>query len=125
MGRIRRRRAEWGSWEDVVPRAYASGAERHTLVGPEDGAAQVELRYFRIPVGGASALERHPHEHAIMVVHGEAEVRIGDETHPVGVGDAVFIASDELHELRQVGDEPLGFICTAPADRARPERPTG
>ena len=32
-------------------------------------------------------------------------------------GDAVFVASREVHQLTALGDEPLGFLCTARADR--------
>ena len=107
----------------MVPRTYDGGAERHTIVGPDDGARDCELRYFRIPAGGASALERHAHEHAILIVHGRATVRLGERREGVGPGDAVFVASDELHQLVPAGDEDLGFLCTARADRAsRPAR---
>jgi S-methyl-1-thioxylulose 5-phosphate methylthiotransferase len=119
MGLVRRKQGDappW-SWEGVTPRGYANGAERHVLVGPADGAAQVELRYFAIPAGGASALEHHPHEHAIIVVHGTADVRIGDQVHAVGPGDAVFVAADEVHQLTAGPGAPLGFICTALVDR--------
>ena len=112
VGLVRRRGSGW-SWDGVDPRRYAEGAERHVLVSAADGAADVELRYFRIPAGGASALERHPHEHAILVLHGRAEVLLGDDVHLVGEGDAVFVASEELHQLRAVGDDALGFLCTA------------
>jgi quercetin dioxygenase-like cupin family protein len=118
MGLVRRRGDDW-TWDGVEPTAYGSGAERHVLVGRGDGAGQVELRYFRIPVGGASAFEHHPHEHAILVLHGRAEVTLGDVVEEVGPGDAVFVASNEPHQLRTLGDEPLGFMCTAPADRGR------
>jgi quercetin dioxygenase-like cupin family protein len=112
MGFVRRRGEGW-SWDGVAPRAYAGGAERHVLVGAADGATQVELRYFRIPAGGSSALERHPHEHAVLILHGSAQVQIGDEVHDAGPGDAVFVASDEVHQLRAGSAEPLGFLCTA------------
>ena len=121
MGRVRRRGEGW-SWEGVSPRGYASGAERHVLIGPEDGATQVELRYFSIPPGSASSLEHHPHEHAILILHGRAEVQLGERSHEAGPGDAVFVASDEVHQLRVLGDEPLGFVCTALVDRAPPPR---
>lgn len=116
MGVVRRRRDD-GGWNGVVPRVYGTGAERHVLVGAADGARQVELRYFRIPVGGASVRERHSHEHAIVILHGRARVLLGDAVHDAGPGDAVFVASDEEHQLRVVGDEPLGFVCTALVDR--------
>lgn len=116
MGQVRRRGDGW-TWDGVVPRDYSTGAERHVLVGVGDGATQVELRYFRIPAGGESALERHPHEHAVMVLHGTADVQLGEKVHAVGPGDVVFVASDELHQFRAGEDEPLGFLCSAPIDR--------
>ena len=112
MGLVRRRASGW-TWDGVAPRRYEAGAERHVLVSADDGAGDVELRYFRIPPGGASALERHRHEHAILVLHGRGEVLLGEEVHAVGEGDAVFVASEELHQLRALDDGPLGFLCTA------------
>ena len=64
-------------------------------------------------MGGASALERHRHEHAILVLHGRGQVLLGEAVHAVGEGDAVFVASEELHQLRALDHEPLGFLCTA------------
>ncbi|HET6692312.1 MAG TPA: cupin domain-containing protein [Miltoncostaeaceae bacterium] len=116
MGLVRRRGSGW-SWDGVAPRRYEAGAERHVLVSSADGAADVELRYFRIPPGGASALERHAHEHAILVLHGRGEVLLGDVVHPVGEGDAVFVQSEELHQLRALDHEALGFLCTALVSR--------
>jgi quercetin dioxygenase-like cupin family protein len=118
MGLVRRRSGDW-SWDGVAAREYATGAERHTLIGAAEGARDVELRYFRIPAGGASALESHPHEHAILILHGRADVLLGEEVAEAGPGDAVFVASGEPHQLTVVGEEPLGFFCTALVDRAR------
>lgn len=121
MGLVRRRTEEW-AWEGVEARDYASGARRHVLVGRDDGATQVELRYFSIPAGQASNLEQHPHEHAILILHGRADVQLGDELIAAGPGDAVFVAAEEVHQLRVVGDEPLGFMCTALVNRTpRPQ----
>ena len=116
MGVVRRRGDGW-SWEGVSAWEYSSGARRQTLVGPADGARDVELRYFLIPAGGASALESHDHEHAILILHGRAEARLGEERHEVAEGDAVFVASREVHQLTALGHEPLGFLCTARVDR--------
>lgn len=107
----------------MAPREYAGGAERHTVLGPDDGARDCELRYFLIPAGGATVLERHPHEHAILVLHGHAEVRLGDDRTEVAPGDAVLVHRDELRQLTPLGDEDLGFLCTARVDR--PPRPAG
>lgn len=122
MGVVRRRSGEW-AWDGVTARAHSSGAERHTLLGAADGARDVELRYFRIPAGGASALESHAHEHAILILHGRAEVLLGDRLAEAGVGDAVLVSSGERHRLRALGDEDLGFMCTALVHRERPPGP--
>jgi quercetin dioxygenase-like cupin family protein len=104
MGSIHRRRAD-GSWEGVAPAVYGeqavAGVEKHDLIGPADGAGSYRVRYFHVPAGARTALERHPHDH-------------GDDVHELGPGDVVYVEGDELHCFEAVGDTPLGFICVAP-----------
>ena len=52
-----------------------------------------------------------------MILHGGAEVRLGDTLTDAGPGDVVFVSADEVHQLRTLGDEPLEFLCTALANR--------
>jgi mannose-6-phosphate isomerase-like protein (cupin superfamily) len=54
-----------------------------------------------------------------MILHGRAEALLGEEVAEVGAGDVVFVASAEPHQLTVVGDEPLGFLCTALVNRRR------
>jgi quercetin dioxygenase-like cupin family protein len=90
------------------------------LAGAADGATQVELRVFRLPPGASSALERHAHEHAVLILEGRATVLLDGTPHTVGPGDHVFIGAWEEHRLTALGDAPLVFACTAPAGRGRP-----
>jgi quercetin dioxygenase-like cupin family protein len=122
MGSIHRRRAE-GSWEGVAPVRYddpaVAGVEKHELIGPADGAGSYRVRYFHVPAGARTALERHPHDHGVVIERGRARVTLGDEVHELGPGDVVYVEGDELHCFEAVGDEALGFICVAPpASRA-------
>jgi quercetin dioxygenase-like cupin family protein len=114
MGSVHRRRPD-GSWEGVAPQAYdrpeLAGVEKHELIGPGDGAAGYRVRYFRVPAGGRTALERHPHSHGVVIEHGRARVTLGEDAHELGPGDAVYVAGDELHCFEALGAEPLGFIC--------------
>jgi quercetin dioxygenase-like cupin family protein len=118
MGSVHRRKPD-GSWEGVVRRAYdhrdLAGVEKHELIGPVEGAESYRVRYFHVPVGGRTALERHPHDHGVVIEHGHARVTLGDERHELGPGDVVYVAGDELHCFEALGDEPLGFICVVPA----------
>jgi S-methyl-1-thioxylulose 5-phosphate methylthiotransferase len=117
MGSIHRRRAD-GSWEGVAPRAYddpaLAGVEKHELIGPADGAGSYRVRYFRVPAGGRTALERHPHDHGVVIQEGRARVTLGEQVHELGPGDVVYVAGDELHCFEAAGEAPLGFICVAP-----------
>ena len=120
MGSVHRRRPD-GSWEGVACRAYEHphlvGVEKHELIGPADGADSYRVRYFRVPAGGRTALERHRHDHGVVIEHGRALVTLGDERHQLGPGDVVYVGRDELHCFEALGDEPLGFICVVPPAR--------
>jgi quercetin dioxygenase-like cupin family protein len=120
MGSVHRRRPD-GSWEGVARETYGdaavAGVERHELIGPADGAGAYRVRYFHVPAGGRTALERHPHDHGVVIERGRARVTLGDERHELGAGDVVYVSGDELHCFEALGDEPLGFICVAPPRR--------
>jgi quercetin dioxygenase-like cupin family protein len=114
MGSVHRRLPD-GSWDGVTPRAYAhAGVEKHELIGPADGAAAYRVRYFRVQPGARTALERHPHDHGVVIEEGRARVTLGDERHELEPGDVVYVAGGELHCFEALGDEPLGFVCVAP-----------
>lgn len=123
MGRIHRQSASAASptweWVDAPAVEYrgdeAPGVIRHVLVGPEDGASDFVVRYFTVPAGGRTALDRHPHEHGVVVVHGTGRVLLGERWHEVGEGDSVFIAGGETHRLEASPDRPLGFVCVIPS----------
>jgi quercetin dioxygenase-like cupin family protein len=111
MGEVHRRRPD-GSWDGVAPRGYEHhpGVVKHELIG----APSYRVRYFEVAAGQRTALERHPHDHSVVIEHGRARVTLGDERHELGPGDVVYVAPDELHCFEAIGDEPLGFVCVAP-----------
>jgi quercetin dioxygenase-like cupin family protein len=118
MGTVHRRLSE-REWEGVGAQGYVgdpalAGVEKHELIGRADGAPHYRVRYFHVPAGGRTALERHPHDHGVVIERGRARVTLGDEVHEVCAGDVVYVAGDELHCFEALGAEPLGFICVAP-----------
>jgi quercetin dioxygenase-like cupin family protein len=105
-------------WEGVEIRAYGDefqGVTRQVLIGPGDGAPNFAIRYFRLEPGTHSNLERHPHEHGVVILHGRARVQINDSFFEAGPLDTLFISGEDLHQFVPLGDEPLGFLCTIPA----------
>jgi len=84
---------------------------KHVLVGPEDGAPNFIIRYFNIPVGEKSFYDQHPHEHGIVILNGKARVQINDDFYELNPLDSIFISGMDIHQLTNIGDESLGFIC--------------
>ncbi len=123
MGVVHRQIADgsptW-DYESVPIKAYAEGnatrgSTRRVLIGRDEGADDFIIRYFTIPPGGHSALEHHRHPHGVVIVQGRGRVLLGDDWTEVGVGDAVYVEPDEVHQFQAGDGGPLGFVCVIPA----------
>jgi quercetin dioxygenase-like cupin family protein len=92
-----------------------------TLVGDGGASTRFHVRYFEIAPGGFTSLEKHRHEHVILVLRGGGQVQLGGETQDVGYGDTVYVAPQEPHQFRNPStSEPFGFLCIVDAERDRP-----
>src|SRR5687768_1291855 len=115
------------TWEGVPLREYKrpdatwAAVTRQVLVGGRGEECAVHLRYFEVAPGGHTTLERHRHEHAVVVLRGEGEVEIAGRSHRLGFGDLVWVAAGEAHRFDNRGAEPFGFLCTVDAQRDRPQ----
>jgi len=114
-------------WPAAPPRAYkedeASFCEvnRRLLLGPAAGdRLAFEVRYFEVLPGGFTTLERHEHPHAVVVLAGRGEVRLGTERHELAPYDVVYVGPGETHQFRAAADERLGILCVVDAERDRP-----
>ena len=76
------------------------------------GARRLQLRLFIIDVEGYTPLEKHAHEHEVFMLRGKALVRGGGRVVEVSPGDVIFISSYEVHQFKNIGDEPVEFLCT-------------
>ena len=122
MGIIHRRQRDAFRWEgvplDEYARSTACAVTKQVLIGPADGAPNFVVRYFEVAPGGSSALDRHAHDHGVLILRGEGVVRLGEERRPIGTGDVVYVAPHEVHQFENPGPEPLGFLCVVPSERA-------
>jgi len=76
------------------------------------GAKRIQLRLFTIDVRGHTALEKHEHEHELFILKGRGVIRNGEKEFEIKPGDVIFIQSNELHQIVNVGNELLQFLCT-------------
>jgi quercetin dioxygenase-like cupin family protein len=101
-------------WENVQIREYGeefAGVTRQVFIGPDENSNNFHMRYFRLEPGKHSNLERHPHEHGVLILHGHAKVQLNEEFFEVNPNDAIFISGNDLHQFVVTGDQPLGFLC--------------
>ena len=103
------------NWEGVEPLIIQTDQVdhviKHVLVGPDDDAPNFVVRYFHVPVGDNTFFDQHPHEHGIVILHGKAKVQIQNDFHELGPLDAIFISGNDIHQLTNIGETPLGFLC--------------
>ncbi|MFN2448339.1 MAG: cupin domain-containing protein [Candidatus Baltobacteraceae bacterium] len=126
-------RTQGNGWDGVPVEGYRPGAavgvERHTIVGrrktdASDAGPSKELRYFELQPGAVSRLEKHEHEHFVIVKRGQGYAVIGDSVGEIDVNDVVYVAPLELHQFVNRGSEPFGFYCFVDAARDISQEPT-
>ncbi|MGC2634835.1 MAG: cupin domain-containing protein [Candidatus Cybelea sp.] len=127
-------RASAHGWQGVEPAGYAAqtpdtGVTRHTIVGsrkndPSEPGPKMELRYFEVQPGAASRLEKHEHEHYVVVRSGVGYAVIGDDVSELGANDVVYVGPLVLHQFVNRGDTPFGFYCFVDSCRDFPQTPT-
>jgi len=83
-----------------------------------------ELRYFEADPAGYSALERHDHVHAVVILRGSGHVLMGNRIEPVSKYDVLYIPPRTWHQFYAAPETHLGFLCLVEGERDRPLRPT-
>jgi mannose-6-phosphate isomerase-like protein (cupin superfamily) len=78
---------------------------------------QQSLAEARLPAHSATTPHHHPRtEEIYYILEGRGSMQVGDETHPVGPGDAIAIPPGARHQIRNTDSIVLKFLCCcAPA----------
>jgi mannose-6-phosphate isomerase-like protein (cupin superfamily) len=99
--------------ESVKAFITADGSEiRELLAHRNANIRQQSLAEARLPAGGATTPHFHPRtEEIYYILEGTAVMTIGDETSPVGPGDAISIPPGMVHTIRNTGSGTLKFLC--------------
>lgn len=115
-------------WEEVEVKTYSSTAAvsdritKQILFHPDRDFC-AEVRYFEAEPGGYSALEKHAHVHAVVIIRGRGTALVGREILTLKTHDVVFTPPDTWHQFYAAPDSHLGFLCMVNGKRDRPIRP--
>lgn len=74
--------------------------------------AKLQVRIFTVEVGGHTAMEKHAHSHQVFVLEGEGIIKSKNVEKRIKAGDFIYIGSWEYHQIINVGNRPLKFLCT-------------
>lgn len=93
----------------------AKSVTGRVLIGAAYGAKNFCMRVFELEAGGFTPRHAHAWEHEIFIHAGSGEVFSAGSWTKIVSGDAIFIPGNEEHQIRNVGTEPLVFVCLIPA----------
>ena len=113
-------------WDGVDHEGYVPGPKtnvvRHTLIGgrkdePGLPGPTNEVRYFDLPPGTVSRLEKHEHEHFVIVGAGVGHAIVGETVREVRQHDVVYVGPLVPHQFVNRSDANFGFFCMVSAAR--------
>jgi mannose-6-phosphate isomerase-like protein (cupin superfamily) len=99
---------------DTVPFTTVDGSTIRELMAHRNSAIrQQSLAEARLAPGASTT----PHHHKVTeeiyyILTGTASMTLGDETRPVGPGDAIAIPPGLRHTITNTGLQELVFLCT-------------
>lgn len=105
------------TFSDVEAKEADEGASKlkvRWLITKEMGAPNFAMRLFEMEPNGNSPLHTHPWEHEVFVLEGEGIVVAKDGEKKIKAGSVIFIAPNELHQIKNNSKKILKFLCLVP-----------
>ena len=98
-----------------VPVGKITGRETRDLIsGKTVGSKGISLRIADV-LPGALCTPGHVHtecEEVIFILSGQGEIKIGEETFPMKIGDAILLPTGVPHLIRNTGKEVMRMACS-------------
>jgi XRE family transcriptional regulator, regulator of sulfur utilization len=110
-------------WNSVPDRPTNAGSVRTLFKGPTATLDELDLHVTTLNPGAAPhPPHKHPNEELLILKEGTVEALVNGEWRRVGPGSVIFLASNQLHGLRNVGTGPAIYHViswTSPGMKAR------
>lgn len=99
-------------WNDVTMTTSERGGRRNMFDRATSMFSRFEMHVTTLNKGLVShSPHQHKAEEIIILIKGAAEMQIGDKHSKMEPGDLVFLESQVLHALKNVGDEPCEYFA--------------
>lgn len=97
-------------WNAMTVRANATGEVRSVVRAPTVTLDELEIHITTLKPGLAShPPHQHPNEEMLIIREGTVEVLVAGQLKRVGPGSIIFQASNQLHNIKNVGEVPATY----------------
>lgn len=97
-------------WEDMAVKNTKTGAVRSLFRSPTHTLEELECHITTLNPGETShAPHKHPEEEVIIIKEGLVEQFANGVTKRISPGSVIFLAAQEMHAIRNVGDVPATY----------------
>jgi quercetin dioxygenase-like cupin family protein len=94
-------------WNSLAPGATGVGQVRHVFDNPTVAMDKLEVHISTLNPGAEShPVHRHPWEEILIIKDGDFEVSMNGRKQHAGPGAFVFLAANDPHNARNVGNKP-------------------
>lgn len=92
-----------------------SGVSARWALTKDDGCPNYAMRVIEFAPGGHTSLHAHMEEHELYFPEGEPAIvdKDGNEIR-LTPGAFVYMAPNEMHQIKNLGQTPMRIICTIP-----------
>jgi len=111
-------------WNAMTPKPNATGEVRTVVRAPTVTLDELEMHITTLKPGEAShPPHQHPNEELLIIREGTVEALVAGEHNRIGPGSIIFQASNQLHNIRNVGDTPATYHVINWKTAATPRNP--
>jgi quercetin dioxygenase-like cupin family protein len=103
-------RSQVFDWKDMVAKPNATGEVRTVVRAPTVTLDELEIHITTLKPGVEShPPHQHPNEEMLIVREGTVEALVDGQLKRIGPGSIIFQASNQLHNIKNVGDTPATY----------------
>jgi uncharacterized cupin superfamily protein len=97
-------------WNAMIAKPSNFGSIRSVFRGPTATLEELEMHVSTLNPGSNShSAHKHPNEELVIIKEGTVETLSNGEWKKLGPGSIIFNASNEMHELKNVGTTPATY----------------
>jgi (S)-ureidoglycine aminohydrolase len=100
------------NWNDIAFKPHDKGGRRDFFERPTAMTRRFEMHVTTLNAGLKSHdPHRHKAEEIVLLIEGNAEMQIGKTMNKARPGDLIYLGSNVLHALRNVGTKPCTYFA--------------